>query len=219
MMKTIRRWTVGLVSSFDWVISQVENHEALVNSAIQDVQEAGARAKVQLKRVRLDGENMRKRLKELHDAEELWKGRAIRSAGENEKRALECVRRSKRIAKEIADLEVQQREHARLEKQLTEDLGNIDVRLADLKRQKNLMRTRESRAQILSAIQKQDSAVISEIEGIFERWETKVSEYEAINEVTRDPLDDLESEFVSQEEEEDLKLALSGLLESAPKQA
>lgn len=217
MMKTIRRWTAGIVSSFDWVISQVENHEALVTSAIQDVQEAGARAKVQLSRVRRDGESLRRRLTELRDGEDLWRQRAVKLAQTDEKRALECVKRAKRHAKEIAELETQEREHAKLEKQLAADLAAIDARLGELNRQKNLMRTRESRAHVLAAIQKNDSNVISEIEGIFERWENKVAEYEILSEAQSSGDDDLATELSAQEEQEELRVALTEMLEEQGK--
>ena len=58
MMKTLKRLSTTVVSSFDWMISQVENHESLVNAAISEIQEAGARATVQLKKVKHDGAAM-----------------------------------------------------------------------------------------------------------------------------------------------------------------
>jgi phage shock protein A len=193
------------------MISQVENHEALVNSAIQDVQEAGARARVQLKKVKQDGENMRRKLAELQDSEQLWGDRALRSADLDEKRAIECVRRKKRAEKEIGELEQQVLQHTRLEKQLTADLATIDDRLNELKRQRNIMRTRQSRAEALAGLRKEDSTVISEIEGIFERWETKVAEYELQAETGTGNTDDLEDEFLSQEEELELKNCLAAM--------
>jgi hypothetical protein len=73
------------------------------------------------------------------------------------------------------------------------------------------MRTRQSRAEALAGLRKDDSTVISEIENIFERWETKVAEYELQSEVGGEALDDLEDEFISQEEELELKKTLAAL--------
>ena len=39
-MERFRTWTAGLISRVDWMVSQVENHEALAQSAIR-----GARAR------------------------------------------------------------------------------------------------------------------------------------------------------------------------------
>ncbi|MDC0358600.1 PspA/IM30 family protein, partial [Oligoflexia bacterium] len=199
-MKTIRRFTSSILASFDWMVTQVENHEALVNSAIREVQAAQSRASVQLKRVQQDGKNMRRRAIEIKEADELWKERATKVAKLDEKRALECLRRRKRIQREVIELEEQSLEHARLEKQLVKDLSLVDERLGKLRQQKNLMRTRQSRAEALKSIQKDDSIIFSEIDEIFDRWEIKVSEYEIQGGCSTGSYDDFEDEFLSAEE-------------------
>lgn len=218
MMKTLRRWTTSIVTSIDQMISQVENHEALVNVAIGEVQEASARARVQLKRVEQDGQRMRKRLVELHEGSELWRDRAVKAAGVDEKRALECLKRKKKIEREIASLEEQEREHVRMEKQLCVDLKTVEDRLQQLKSQRNLLRTRQSRAEALGALGGEDTSIISEIDEIFDRWEIKVSQYEVHGESAYKREDEFEQQFVSEEEEEELKIALVELLQNDAKQ-
>ena len=213
-MNTLKRWTTSVLSSVDWMITQVENHEALVNSAIDEVQRSGARARVQLNRVTQDGRKMRARLEELREKELVWKDRAVKSAALDEARALECMKRSRRTQKEIESLEEQVKEHARIERQLTTDLGSIDQRLGQLKTQRNLLKTRQSRAEALRAFQAEDSHIISEIGDIFERWEVKVGEYELQGDCALRGGDDFEGEFVSQEEEEELRESLKKLLGS-----
>lgn len=211
-MNTLKRWTTSVLSSVDWMITQVENHEALVNSAIDEVQRSGARARVQLNRVMQDGRKMRARLEELREKELVWKDRAVKSAALDEARALECMKRNRRTQKEIESLEEQVKEHARIERQLTADLGSIDQRLGQLKTQRNLLKTRQSRAEALRAFQAEDSHIISEIGDIFERWEVKVGEYELQGDCALRGGDDFEGEFVSQEEEEELRESLKKLL-------
>lgn len=214
-MKSLRRFTSGIVASFDWMISQVENHEALINGSIRDVNEAGARAKVHLARVKQDGIKMRTKLSELREAEDAWAERARKSAKLDEKRAIECLKRRKRVQRELADLEVQEREHAKLDKQLTEDLSCVEDRLTQLKQQRNLMRTRQSRAEALGTLRRDDSHIFCEIDDIFDRWEMKVAEYELNSSCTMSSEDDLESEFLSEEEEDELKLVLQELVADA----
>jgi len=211
-MKRFRRWASGVVTSFDWMLSQVENHDALVSSAIHEVKEAGARAKVQLKRVKRDGQKMKKKLHDLREAEETWRDRAIRIAKVDEKKALECVRRKNKIQKEIQELEVQVVEHSKLEKNLSEDLGKIDDRISRLHQQQNLLRTRQSRAEALSAMRQDDSVILSEIDEIFDRWEIKVTEYEIQGACDTDSGDSLEGDFIAEEEEQDLRTELDALL-------
>lgn len=214
-MSTIRRWTAGLVTSFDSMISQVENHEALVNASIKEVQQAGARAKVQIGRVRTDGQMMRRRLSELKNQEEQWTERALRTAAIDEAKAVQCVKRKKRIEREIAELETQILGHNKLEKQLSSDLALIDDKLTRLRQQRNLLRTRQSRAEALKTLQQDDSGIISEIDDIFERWEIKVAEYEAGAQAPMRGADELEQDFATEEEREELKTALQELVAKA----
>lgn len=212
MMKTLKRWTTSIAGSFDWLITQVENHEALVNSALREVQETQARAGVRLGRVKADGAAMRKRIEELNSSRQQWQERAIKTAALDEKRALECLRRKIKLEKRIAELEEQEREHARIEKQLSQDLSLIDERAQQLKRQRNLMRTRQSRAEALCAVQGADTGVLGEIDEIFERWEARVAECEIYAHSPGRAEDELEEEFASQEEEQALKQALQELV-------
>jgi phage shock protein A len=215
-MKKLKRWSASIVTSFDWLLNQVENHEAMVNAAIREAQEAGAKARVRLGRVKNDGFQMRTRLSELHQAQEQWKDRALKVAKLDEKKALECLKRRTRVDRQIADLEAQEREHARVEKQLTQDLTLVDERLAQLKAQRNLLRTRQSRAEALQAMQGSDSSMLCEIDDIFERWETRVTEYEMQSATGKKGEDELELEFTSKEEEEVLRESLKELLEQNP---
>ena len=100
-MKTIKRITTSLCANFDWAITQIENHEALVNVAMRDIQHAGAKAQGQLNRVRKDGEQMRAKLADLKSAEALWADRAVRCAAVDEGKALECVKRRKKALAEL----------------------------------------------------------------------------------------------------------------------
>ena len=214
-MGTLKRFTSSITAHFNWMLSQVENHEALVNSAIQEVQESGARAKVQLKRVALDGQRMRQRLMELRDAAVLWEERAKKCAGIDEKKALECLKRKKKAERQIAELEEQEREHAKVQKTLGSDLELLDERMKQLKAQRNLLKTRESRARALGALQQDSTSLIGEIDDIFDRWESRVNEYEIKGECPLSNTDDLDDEFSSGEEEEELRLELAKMLEGA----
>ena len=136
-MAVIRRFVTTVSSSFDWVISQLENHEALVVSAIRELQTAGKKARSQLARVRHDGAKIRVRLSELRNSLELWEDRARKVVKEDKDKALECLRRRNLTAKEIAVLEVQEREHSKIEAQLSAELQQMESRIDQLKRKKN----------------------------------------------------------------------------------
>lgn len=210
-MRAIRRWATSIAASFDYVITQVENHEAIVTSAIKDMQSAGSKARVQLSRVKRDGETMRRRIEELKELERVWGERAGRVHEQNEGKALECLRRRKQVRRELEALETQEKEHTRLANQLSTDLKVIDERIAELKRKKNALTARQYRAEAMRIGQIDDLGLVAEIDDIFERWELKIDEASGFH----DSLDDLESDFLSEEEEEELRGELDDLVSGA----
>lgn len=207
-MNFIRRWTTSISSSFEWVINQVENHDAVVSATIRDMQVAGSKAKAQLFRVQKDGERMRKRTTELKELQTVWAERALRVGEKDKDKAIECLRRRKGTERELKHLEEQLREHARLESQLITDLKLIEERISELKRKKNAFNARQYRAEALKASQLSELGLVGEIDEIFERWETKIGEYENF-EFGTDPLED---EFVSEEEKRGLEAELADLM-------
>lgn len=211
-MKTLRRFTTGKLSSFEAVVGQLENHEALVSSAIRDAEEAVGRAKAQYSRVVKDGALMRQKVVDLRQQAEIYEDRAKRCAALDEKKALECVRRRERIRKQVAELDGQVLAHSKLEKQLAADLSTVQDKLSSLRQQRNILRTRQSRAEALRLVQGVDSGTIREIDDIFDRWEAKIGACENHSaQVTTTAEDLLSEEFQSAEEEEDLKKLLGEL--------
>ncbi len=211
-MKMLKRWVSCVTANFDWVLTQVENHEALVDSAIREMQAAGGKARVQLARVRRDGESMRQRLEQNRELEKSWTERAIRIGATEQEKALECLRRKKTVQLEIAALEKQVAEHGRLEVQLAADLKHLSTRIDELKRKKNTMSARQYRAEAMRVGQTEDMALISELGDIFERWENRVAEAETIN---IEPEDSLDAELKSDEQQVELESELAALLKAA----
>lgn len=210
-MQRIRLWTASLVSRVDGMVSRIENHEALAASAIREVRQAAARATVQLRRVRHDGARLRDELAARHEAEQAWRERATRSAETDRDKALECLRRSKRAAREAAELERRLAEHDRIEQQLARDVAAVEERLSRLEEQRNLLATRQSRAEALGTVREAQSPCGVEVDEVFGRWETRVAEREFEGGcLTR--VDDLEHTFREEEEGSELAAELDVLL-------
>lgn len=209
-MKVIKKWTSGIFSRVDWMVSQIENQEALINSALRESRESMARAKVQLGRVRQDGKKLQQRLQEEQQAAARWRERAAQTAKTDEQQAMDCLRRSKQ-AENLAE-KFQQRlaEHNRAESQLAKDVGTMEEKLAELVEKRNLMRTRQSRAEALTSIQTDCVDAGNELEEIFDRWEIRVTEKELSGEcgISHDPL---EESFCKAEEDAQLREELKQL--------
>lgn len=212
-MNSLRRLTASILSSFEGVIGQLENHEALVTTAIREAENSAGRARAQLSRVQKDGIAMRKRIEELREQASTWEERAKRIAEQDQTKALECVRRRQRHLAEAAKIEEQAIGHVKLERQLNADLAVVQEKLNALRHQRNIMRTRESRAEALRVVHTVDSSTIGEIDDIFDRWEARISACENhVESSVASDVDELTQEFSSKEEEGELKAILSSLV-------
>ncbi len=207
-MNILKRLTTTVATSFDWVITQVENHEALVDSALGEMHQAAVKARVQLGRVQKDGRAMAERLELAHDAERSWNDRALKVAKSDEKRALECIKRRNQTKREISAIETQFAEHQKLERQLVSDLKVIDERIDELKRKKNAFTARQYRAEALQKNRPDEIGMMQGIDDLFERWELKLAQCEVCAQRT----DSFEEQFLNEEEDSLLKAELAELI-------
>lgn len=206
-MTRMKRWTMSVSSWLDGVLGQIENHEATVSSAVGRVRRSASRARVQLKRVERDQRSLRESLLRERNAVEAWKNRA-KAAAEPD-RALECMRRYKASERRVRALQQRLEEHERAEKELSEGVRVLDARLGELVERKNLMRTRQSRAEAAHGMAS-TAGPVGDLEDVFERWETRVGEIE-ISAQCSDPVDAFEAAFEWVEEESELRVELEEL--------
>ena len=209
-MNFIKRWTTAVSASFDTVMTQVENHDALVSAALREMQTAGAKAKVQLSRVKKDGEQMRRRHEELKEMERLWEERAVRSNAEEKEKAIECLRRRNAATRERKYLEEQLKQHEQISIQLSRDLKLIDERIQELRRKQSTLNARQYRAEALKAGQLSELGLIGEIDDIFDRWEVKLTQYENFSV----PEDEFETTLKKEEDDRDLSAELERLIQA-----
>lgn len=196
-MNRMMRWKMSVTSWVDGVLSQIENHEAAVTSAIARVRQSTARARVQLKRVERDQRALRDALLKEEEATHLWRHRAKKA--EDQETALECLRRHKGSARRVVEMKRRLEEHERSHKELSEGIRVLDGRLRELTERKNLMRTRQSRAEAAHGMMSA-TGPIGDLEDVFERWESRVGEIEIASECET-PIDRFEMDFEIAEEE------------------
>jgi phage shock protein A len=203
----MKRWTMSMTSWVDGVLAQVENHEAAVSSAIGRVRQSTARARVQLKRVERDQQALRDTLLEEEEAIDAWRRRAKSAQDENV--ALECLRRHKASERRVLRLRQRLGEHEHCHKELSDGIRVLNGRLCELTERKNLMRTRQSRAEAAHGMAS-TTGPIGDLEDVFERWETRVGEIEIASECG-EPIDAFEAELEAVEESAELRLELEAL--------
>jgi phage shock protein A len=206
-MSRMHRWKMSVTGWVDGVLAQIENHEATVSSAIGRVRQSAARARVQLKRVERDQRQLRASLAEEEAAVEAWRRRA--KDADDEEKALECLRRHKASARRVRGLRHRLDEHERAHGELTEGIRVLNARLAELNERKNLMRTRQSRAEAAHGMVR-TGAPPGDLEDVFERWEARVGEIEIAAEC-EEPIDRFEADFDAAEEDAELRVELEAL--------
>lgn len=198
---------MSVTSWVDGALAQIENHEATVSSAIGRVRQSAARARVQLKRVERDQRELRETLSREEAAVDAWRRRA--KEAEDEEEALECLRRHKASERRVSHLRHRLEEHERTHKELSDGIASLNARLRELTERKNLMRTRQSRAEAAHGMA-YTSGPLGDLEDVFERWESRVGEIEIASECA-DPIDAFEADFESTEEDAELLIELEEL--------
>ena len=198
-MSRMKRWTMSVTSWVDGVLAQIENHEANVDAAIVRVRKSTARARVQLRRVERDQTKLKDNLAAEDEASSAWLRRV--KATKDEDAALECLRRAKTAERRCARLRERLGEHERTHKepQRRHRAGiELNDRLSELVERRNLMRTRQSRAEAMHGMATATTP-IGDLEDLFERWETRVTEVEIASDAA-DYVDTFEAEFESAEQ-------------------
>ena len=210
-MSLFRRITTTVTSSVDKAVSKVENHDAIINAALRDTQQAAARARVRLERVRKDGNQLKNRRNELDLAVTRWTERAKRIGTTDEAKALECLRRRKDCETQLRNLRESIDKHDALENRVAEQVKKIQERVQEISQQRNMMRSRQSVAEAMRAVHNVEGVSYGEIEDTFDRWEINLGETEILMDASTatDPLD---TEFLSEEDTAELRAELDDLL-------
>jgi len=212
-MSLIRRISTSISSSVDRAVSKVENHDAIINAALRDTQQAAARSRVRLARVRKDGDSLKARHRDLKVAVTRWTERAKSVAASDESKALECLRRRKECEAQMHNLRDSIEKHDELEARIAEQVKKIEARIGEVAQQRNMMRSRQSVAEAMRTINNIEGVSYGEIEDTFDRWEINLGETEILMGAvtTSDPLD---SAFLAEEDTAELRAELTELLKT-----
>jgi phage shock protein A len=212
-MSLIRRISTSITSTVDRAVSKVENHDAIINAALRDTQQAAARSRVRLERVRKDGYGLRTRRGNLELAVTRWTERAKSIGSSDEAKALECLRRRKECEAQLRNLALSIDKHDELEARIVDQVKKIEARIGEVSQQRNMMRSRQSVAEALRTINDIEGVSYGEIEDTFDRWEINLGEAE-IQMGIGSSIDSLDTEFIAEEERVELKAELAELLQT-----
>lgn len=95
IMLIFTRLTATLVSRIDHVVGEIENHDAVIQATLNDMRQKLAQAKVHLSQVHREKERSQQKVNEQHESATRWQQRAVDCAKRDEKKAPECIGRSR----------------------------------------------------------------------------------------------------------------------------
>lgn len=210
-MGIIRRISATVSSTVDRAVSRVENHDAIVEAALRETQQAAARARVRLARVRKDGASLKTRHAALAEASGRWTARAKSVAATDEAKALECLRRKRECEAQMTAVAEALTRHEELEAEVSSQVKTIEQRIGEVTQQRNLMRSRQSVSEALRAIHSVDGVSQGDIEETFDRWEAHLGETE-LRVGLIEGGDLLEKTFAAEEDDAELRAELDALI-------
>jgi hypothetical protein len=198
-------------SRIDEMVTRIENHEALVESAARELEALVERGLRELERSRGTIARLREAVAEEREAATRWRERAVREL--DEVRGVECLRRSKRSRARTLELEERLRVEETVEQRLLSRAELLRHELAEFRDQETLLRARQSRNERLSPPGSPAAAPGLELGELLERWETHVRETELSSGSAPFSIDDLSEELGDSAEQAALVLELRELKE------
>lgn len=210
-MSLLKRLSATLVSRLDQVVGEIENHDAVIQVSLNDMRKKVAEAQVRLTQLQRERERLKREANEQLQLAERWRLRAMESASSDDRKALECVRRARQCDQQSTRLTEAGIQYAQTAERLVRDIDTSEQRLRDLKQKHTLMRARQSSSSAVNMTSESNSDVIRQLDDSFDRWEIKLSQLDmAIGH--QDPVDSLEQDFISHEQELELRDELTTLL-------
>ena len=214
-MKTFKRITTTVSTSFDRLLDRIENHEAVAEVAVRDLRLALATSKRHLEGLERSTEKIRGEFRAAQHTADKWRARATKT-DIDQAQALECLRRARRAdttAKEKAkQLETAEKSVAVLKARHQD----ARVRFAEMESRVGAMKTRDA---LVVASQSLDGVGTTNVHGVLDRWEHTLRVNELLNDdvLVCEASDAFTQRFDEEEEHIDLQEELAALRRDAAK--
>ncbi len=212
-MNTFKRLIISVKSQIDQATEGLENHEALAEAAIQEMEALRQHTGRQLFRLRKSLSREQAMVHTLEEEIVRWAERAIRIRPRDEDKALACIRRMKETeTRKQSHLDALTKIKRQLE-QTQKDLSRIESKLDSMRNRKLLLAAQQSHGQTHTLLRTPELEK-PDLEAIFDRWEDTVADFCVTEEPPQEP--DLEEEFRMEEEQAECKAILDQLTQNPP---
>ena len=214
-MALIKRISATLFANLDKAVSTVENHDAIAGAMIDDLRKSTQEAQARLNRVKRSRKEQEQRVSDLHKQIETWKARAVDTAADNRDKAMACLERKQSAEQQHVDAVKSLEEFKVLENKLENNLKQVQKKIDELAKQRELLKSRESVSSAMTTLGSAGNQASNELDDIFDRWEATLGNgHEALDiyDLNSGELDSLEREFQSAEANVALEDELETLL-------
>lgn len=216
-MSIFKRISATVASSIDHMVGEIENHEAVVQASLEDMQKKIATAKVRLSSLNRDKQSLEKKLGEIQAKAKTWKARAVQTANEDEDKALQCLSRAKQCEQQAETMKQSLQQYDVASHKLTSDIEQSEIKLSEMRQKHTIMRARQSTSSALNATNRScEDNTQKLLDSTFDRWEVNIVESELANDDSLASMDNfadsLEQDFIKQENKTELAMELQALL-------
>lgn len=218
-MSIIKRISSTLSARIEQVVSEMENHDAIVQVTVNDMQKKIVDAKVVLRQVKQEANKLDEQIIQMQQETKSWQQRAISCAAKDREKALLCVRRSQHCESNRTSLLHRQQQYHNMSEKLQVDIDNSAQKLATLKQQLLMLRARQSTSEALNAGSIVHCTNTLDIQSNIDRWESEITRSELHAQLASANAsglipngDDIADEFNESEQRIALETALDALL-------
>lgn len=211
-MSILKRLSTTLISRIDRVVTEIENHDAVIQAALNEMNRKMAKAKIALNQACRERDRIKTELETQQSNVHRWQERAIICAKTDESKALECLRRSHKSRDRAAVLQKSLDEYTRSIEKMTGNIQSSAQRLNEMKQRLTLMRAKQATSKTDATVHSNCGDAESIVEDTFNRWEMHLNHDDIPLDCTTDDMDELEHEFITQEQQNDLRSELTALL-------
>ncbi len=212
-MSILKRLSTTLISHIDRVVTEIENHDAVIQASLDEMSNKITKAKIALNQACRERDRLKTEIDKQRNNMHRWQVRAISCAKSDEPRALECLRRSHKSRDQAVMLQKSLDIYTHSIEKMTGDIKSSAQRLTEMKQKLTLMRAKQATGKISAITCPPDGKAESTLEDTFNRWEMHIN-YDGIPLDCTDTntVDELEHEFITQEQQNDLRNELAALL-------
>lgn len=208
-MNKLKKITTTLSASFESIVNEFENQEAIVKSVIAEIKNSRATLEAQKRKIENQNYRSNKRIEEIKKEIPLWIKRIKENHIKNPELAKDCSKKIIYLENEEKKLKLIISKNNKLEALLEKEKIKIESRLIEVENKLEQLKLKEVKS---NYINQAGTGTTENLDEVLDRWEEKISKAEYINQEIRPESDGLSEYFETQEFEVQVENKLASIL-------